>query len=56
MATTFTEAQMGKAGAIVNIDPTKKPGRSQMFIMERTIDFDAMASSTGVAALWERLI
>ena len=49
MATTFTEAQMGKAGAIENIDPTKKPGRSQMFIMERTIDFDALASATGQA-------
>jgi hypothetical protein len=49
MATTFTEAQMGKAGAIENIDPTKKPGRSQMFIMERTIDFDALATSTGQA-------
>jgi hypothetical protein len=51
MATTFTEKQMGLSGSrIKNTPATKGTGSvSPLYIRSRVIDFDALATGTGVA-------
>ena len=50
MATAFTNAQLATAGVKeINIDPTKKPGRSALFVRTVTVNFDNLATSTGVS-------
>ena len=50
MATAFTNAQLTTAGMKeTNHDPTKKPGRSSLFVRTVTVNFDNLATSTGTA-------
>ena len=51
MATAFTKAQVNdsKAGREKNYDPTKKPGRGQLIVRTVRMDFDAIATTSGVA-------
>jgi len=50
MATNFTLAQMSTAGNNpVNIDPTEKPGRGVLFFRYVIVNFDNLATSTGVS-------
>ena len=51
MATTFTETQMGLSGSkIKNTPATKGTGSvSPLYLRSRVIDFDRLATATGVA-------
>jgi hypothetical protein len=49
MATAYTKAQIDAVKLPGHLDPVKKPGRGVLHLKVQTLDFDAIATSTGVA-------